>query len=80
MPFRPVHDVNNSVNTNHNERIDKCGNHPDVDPLDVESGGQWVEHINEEGGKGHEYSSINANDSFKHVSSSKVVGQLVYHN
>ena len=40
VPFRPVHDMNNSVNTNHNERIDKCGNHPDVNPLDVESGWQ----------------------------------------
>ena len=45
--------MNNCVDSNHYYGIEKGDNHPDINPLDVISGWQRVEHINEERGKSH---------------------------
>ena len=77
MRVRPLHDVYNCVDWNHHKRVDKGDDHPDINPLDVECGGQGVEHVNEERGQGHQDSCVDGNDAFKTFMSDKVVGQLV---
>ena len=71
--------MHHSMHSNHHNRVDKGHYHPDINPLDVVSGWQRVEHINEERGKGHENSCIDTDNTFKHVTN-KVVGQLINQN